>query len=136
MTRMIFTAVLFVLAACSGNDPDAKNAEDKYQKSQESMEQVEQKNPARFLTASIDTKKNLLGQTVVRGTIASKAKIVSYKDVGITLRFYSKTGALLEEDQDTVFETVSPGSSVKFKTKYFAPKDTDSVAVTVTGAKL
>ncbi len=100
------------------------------------MEEVEQKNPQRFLTAKIDTKKNLLGQTVVRGTINSTAKIVSYKDVGITLRFFSKTGALLEEDQDTVFETVDPGTSVKFKTKYFAPKNTDSVSVTVTGAKL
>ena len=100
------------------------------------MEMVEQKNPARFLSAEIDTKKNLLGQTVVRGTLTSSAKIVSYKDVDITLRFYSRTGALLEEDKDTVYETVSPGNKVKFKTKYFAPKDTDSVSVTVTGAKL
>lgn len=124
-----------IFASCSGGSPGS-GGKDTYAKSRESMEQVEQKNPARFLHAKIDTKKNLLGQTVVRGTIISTASIVSYKDVTIILRFFSKTGALLEEDKDTVFETVGPGSSVKFKTKYFAPKATDSVSVTVTGAKL
>ncbi|RYG50339.1 MAG: hypothetical protein EOO01_10950 [Chitinophagaceae bacterium] len=135
MTRYFTAALILLLMSCSGNSTETKD-KDKYQKSQESMEEVEQKNPQRFLSAKIDTKKNLLGQTVVKGTITSTAKIVSFKDVSITLRFFSKTGALLEEDQDTVFETVSPGSSVKFKTKYFAPKDSDSVSVTVTGAKL
>ena len=135
MTRLFCSFLLLAVFSCSNGNSSAKE-EDKYVKSQESMEEVEKKNPTRFLHASIDTKKNLLGQTVVKGVITSKAKIVSFKDVGITLRFYSKTGALLEEDKDTIYETVAPGSKVNFKTKYFAPKNTDSVSVTVTGAKL
>jgi hypothetical protein len=63
------------------------------------------------------------------------AKVASYKDVQIKLSFYSKTKALLEEDVETVFETLAPGKSAEFKTKYFAPKGTDSVALKIMGAK-
>ena len=31
---------------------------------------------------------------------------------------------------------IEPGKSVDFKTKYFAPKGTDSVAIKVVGAKI
>ena len=41
----------------------------------------------------------------------------------------------MEEDKETIFETVAPGRSADFKTKYFAPKGTDSVVLKVIGAK-
>ena len=58
------------------------------------------------------------------------------KDVNIKLSFYSKTRALLETDKETVFEVLQPGQSKNFKTKYFAPKGTDSVRLEVLGAKV
>ncbi len=60
----------------------------------------------------------------------------TYKDVDLKLTFYSKTKALLETDKETVFEVLPPGQSKNFKTKYFAPKGTDSVALEVLGAKV
>jgi hypothetical protein len=51
------------------------------------------------------------------------------------LSFFSKTGVKLDEGLETVYENIAPGKSVKFKTKYFAPKGTDSVAVQVMKAK-
>jgi hypothetical protein len=61
--------------------------------------------------------------------------VATYKDVDVKLDFYSKTGTLLETDKETVFEVIGPGQSKNFKTKYFAPKGTDSVALSVTAAK-
>lgn len=59
-----------------------------------------------------------------------------YKDVDLKLDFYSKTKALLETDKETVYERIHPGETKAFKTKYFAPKGSDSVALRVLGAKV
>lgn len=107
----------------------------KYEKSKETLAETEQKNPARFLIAAGNFKKNFMGQTVVKGTIANNAKIVSFKDVDIKLSFYSKTRTLLEEEHEVVYETVHPGERKNFKSKYFSPKGTDSVAMNVVSAK-
>ncbi len=131
----IFSATL-LLISCGGNSKEANaTAEKNYEKTKETLEQTEQKNPTKFLSVEGDKKKNLLGQTVVRVQIANKAKIVTYKDIEVKLTFYSKTGALLEEDHETIYENIAPGNSVKYKTKYFTPKGADSVAFKVETAK-
>ncbi|MEP7230483.1 MAG: hypothetical protein ABI691_09545 [Ginsengibacter sp.] len=43
---------------------------------------------------------------------------------------------MFETDKETIFELLPPGQSKNFKTKYFAPKGTDSVALEVLAAKV
>ena len=127
--------IVFLFSSC-GNNSDFPVTESKdYQKSSETIEKTEQKHPENFLTVEGKKKKNMLGQTVIRGTIINKAKMVTFKDVEIKLFFYSKTGTLLEEDVETIYEEVHPGSSVRFKSKYFAPKGSDKLELKVMGAK-
>lgn len=125
----------FVLAACNSTDKPADKAKDKYEQTKETLEETEKKNPNRFLSVSGHDKRNLIRQTVIKGTISNGAKIVSYKDIDVELSFFSKTGALLEKDHEVIYETVAPGNTVSFKTKYFAPKGTDSVGLKILGAK-
>lgn len=66
----------------------------------------------------------------------NNATVATYKDVDLKLSFFSKTKALLETDKETVFEVIHPSESKNFKTKYFAPKGTDSVALEVLAAKV
>jgi hypothetical protein len=131
---MLFaTAVLF---SCNSNDTKKVETDKQdYEKTKENLADKERKDPQKFLIVSGHDKHNLLGQTVVKGTITNKATVASYKDVDVKLDFYSKTGTLLETDKETVFEIIAPGQSKNFKTKYFAPKGTDSVALAVTAAK-
>ncbi len=125
-----------IISACSSSDKKTGDkAKDKYEQTKETLEETEKKNPARFLSVSGHDKRNLIGQTVVKGTLTNNAKVCTYKDVNVELAFYSKTGALLEKDNETVFEVLAPGESKSFKTKYFAPKGTDSVALVVKDAK-
>ena len=131
---LFITAVL--IAACnSSSDKKADVTKDKYEQTKETLQETEKKNPVMFLTVNGHDKHNLIGQTVVKGTLHNTAKIATYTDVQLKLTFFSKTGALLEEDAETIFETIAPGKSADFKTKYFAPKGTDSVALKVMGAK-
>lgn len=127
----------FVFIACNSNKKDdpAKD-KDKYQQTKETLEQTEKKNPKRFLTVDGHDRKNLIGQRVIKGTVSNKATVASFKDVDIELSFFSKTGTLLEKDHEVVYETIAPGESTSFKTKYFAPKGTDSVAMVIVGAKV
>lgn len=130
----IGASILIMFVACRSNQHH-NDSTDPYEKGKASVEEIEKKNPARFLSVSGKNKKNLVGQTVIRGNIHSNAKMVAFKDIDLKLSFYSKTGALLEEDREVIYETVNPGDDVQFKSKYFAPKGTDSVALKVIGAK-
>lgn len=129
----IFSIVLF--SACN-NKADDKKAVDNYEKGKSTVAEIEQKNPERFLQVNGHDKKNLIGQTVIKGNITNNAKMVSFKDIDIKLSFYSKTGALLEEDHEVIYETIAPGENKNFKTKYYAAKGTDSVAMKVISAKV
>lgn len=124
------------LFSCSSNDLKEPSEKESYELTKENLLKKEQKNPAGFLLVSGHDKKNLLGQTVVKGVLTNKATIAVYKDVDLKLSFYSKTRALLETDRETIFELLQPGQSKNFKTKYFAPKGTDSVALEVLSAKI
>ena len=137
--KTILFSLLSSIIFLSCSESDSKKAEkekDSYEATKESLQDKEKKNPQKFLTVSGHDRHNLLGQTVVKGTITNKATVASFKDVDIQLDFYSKTGTLLETDKETVFEVLAPGQSKNFKTKYFAPKGTDSVALKVMGAKV
>lgn len=131
----IAIGTLLFFAACNGSDKKNEVPKDKYEEIKETLAEKEKKTPTRFLVVTGHDKRNLIGQTVVKGSLTNKATVNSYKDVEVELSFYSKTGTLLEKDNETIFETIAPGKTADFKTKYFAPKGTDSVALRVVGAK-
>jgi hypothetical protein len=126
--------VSFVFAACGG-DEKASSEKDKYQQTRETLEQTEKENPKRFLSVEGDERKNLIRQTVVKGTITNKATVASFKDIDVEISFYSETGALLLRDHEVVYKVVGPNSSENFKYKTYAPKGTDSVVMKIAGAK-
>ena len=136
MKNLCSLIIISIIIVSGCNNSQQKNAADKeeYQKAQETLLEKEAKNPVNFLKVNSKEKHNLLGQTVIKGTIMSIAKICVYSDIAIELSFFSKTGKLLEKDNETIYETIDPGISVDFKTKYFAPKGTDSVVIKVVSA--
>jgi len=126
-----------IIFSCNSNDSKNITTEkENYELTKKNLKDKEIKHPEIFLSVTGGDKHNLIGQTVVKGSITNKASVAVYKDVDVQLDFYSKTGALLETDNETIYETIHPGTSKKFKTKYFAPKGSDSVALRVLGAKI
>jgi hypothetical protein len=134
LLSIVFSVIVF---SCSEDEVQKKSTEqESYKITKESLLKKEIKSPQSFLFVGGHDKRNMLGQTVVKGILTNKATVAVFKDVDIKLSFYSKTRALLETDKETVFEVLQPGESKNFKTKYFAPKGTDSVALEVLGAKV
>jgi hypothetical protein len=123
---------LLTISCNQPNNPDPKN----YEVNKKSILEKEQNNPKDFLAISVSNKKNIMGQTVVIGNIKNNALLARYKDIHINLYFYSKTSTLVDTEEETIYEQLFPGDQKKFKTKYFAPKGTDSVFVEISGAKI
>jgi hypothetical protein len=128
---ILFSLSFIFLFACKTENKEKKFDPQSYEKTKESLADKEKNNLAKFLKVDNRDRKNLIGQTVVIGHITNKATICTFKDVELKMSFYSKTGTKLDEGIETIYETILPGESVKFKTKYFAPKGTDSVAIQV-----
>ena len=133
---VLFLLISILVSSCKGKTKAETAEKDSYEKTKESLGEKEKKNPTAFLKVSSKDKRNLIGQTVIKGTVSNTAKVCAYKDVELELSFFSKTGVLLEKDNETVYEMIEPGKSADFKSKYFAPKGTDSVAIKVAGAKI
>lgn len=128
---IVFTSTFLISCQSENSETEQKS----YQQTKEILLDKEEKNPANFITASSHDKKNLLGQTVIKGKVANHATVAVYKDVEIKMFFYSKTRALLDTETETIFEELRPGQTKDFKTKYFAPKGTDSVGIQVLHAQ-
>ncbi len=135
MKKLIAVIIVVVtLSGCKNEKKDAQFDAKSYEEVKETLAEKEKNNPVKFLSVSNRDRKNLIGQTVVIATIANQATISWYKDIEIRLSFFSKTGVKLDEGMETVYENLAPGQSTKFRTRYFAPKGTDSVAITVVKA--
>lgn len=135
MNKYLGFFLLFSVILIACNSDPVKNEKESYDATKNVLLKKEEINPSAFLTVTGNSRKNIVGQTVVRGTIVNKASVATFKDVNIELTFFSKTKALLETDKETIFQILNPGESQDFKTKYFAPKGTDSVGLRVLGAK-
>ena len=132
----VLIVVSFVFASCTGDEKSEEaKSKDKYEQTKETLGETEKKNPKRFLSVEGDERKNLIRQTVVKGTITNKATVASFKDIDVELSFYSETGALLLKDHEVVYKLIGPNSSENFKYKTYAPKGTDSVVMKIAGAK-
>jgi hypothetical protein len=137
MKKVLNLLLISSLLFTSCKSKEQKNLEEKnnYEQAEKALGERENKNPVMFLTVESHDKHNLIGQTVIKGTITNKAKVCTYKDIALEFSFYSKTGTLLEKDNETIYTVIAPGKDSDFKSKYYAPKRTDSVVIKIVGAK-
>lgn len=77
----------------------------------------EKNSPKKYLDANYTYRVNLAANTIVEGKITNSAMVAGFKNVEITVYFYSKTDRVLGQESFTVMEFVSPNGSVDFKHK-------------------
>lgn len=104
-----------------------------YQEQKETIAQKEQNNPLQFLKLKEDDKKNLLGATVIKGTITNTATVSAYSNIRLKLLSF-KQGVQVEEHEDVQKGILEPNHTMDFKIKYRLPKGADSVSVTIMSA--
>jgi hypothetical protein len=129
MKHTIYFLFLVAVLVCGCNSGSS------YENSKENLYDKEKDAPLDFLSISGSDKRNFFGQTVVRATITNKASVCSYDDVRVKLLYYDKEGKQVANHEEELEKPVGPNSTVKFTAKYFTPKGTDSVAMSIMSAK-
>jgi len=128
-----FFSILVLIFFFSCGSSEIQSEAETYEKAKESLSDKEKNNPLKFLKVTGDDKKNLIGQTVISGTVTNSATVIAYKDIRIKMLSY-KDGKMVEEHEDVIDGIVKPGSTKSFKTRYRLPKGTDSIALSVMSA--
>ena len=129
-------AILIVscLLSCGGNASSEKDIKN-YEATKDKLAKREKKFPTEFLSINSTNKRNLIGQTVVNGVIKNAATVTAYKKVRVKLLYYS-SGALVENHEEVYDEIILPNNQHSYKAKYFTPKNTDSVSVSIMSAEV
>ncbi|MBC8033256.1 MAG: hypothetical protein H7Y03_03865 [Chitinophagaceae bacterium] len=91
----------------------------------------ERSHPENYLIQEGRWRKNIIGQTVLEGTITSKATVADFKDVQLQVVWLTKTNTELRTNIYPVFEYFAAGKTVPYKIKAVAPSGTSNIRVTV-----
>lgn len=132
MKPLVIALFLLGFAACKSDERKVNDIA--YAQQKESLASSEKEKPLAFLKIKGDDRKNLIGQTVVRGVITNAATVCSYKDIRVKMLCYNKAGNMVEEHEDIINDVIKPNSDKDFKTRYRLPKGTDSIALSIMSA--
>ncbi len=124
--------IIFTLFTSCGADDDKAES---YQQQKQSLLNSEKSNPLRFLKVTSDFKKNLLGKTVVKGSVENTATVASYRNVRLKLLYFND-GKLFENHEDVMTDVLKPGDEIGFKLRYKLHQKADSVSVSVMSADI
>lgn len=102
-----------------------------YEATKLSLEEQEKIAPVTFLEVSGTFRENLIGETVVEGIVKSNASVAKYKDLVLTVNFYTKTDTYLRSEDFILYEFINPGSELEFKIKTSAPEGSEKIGLEV-----
>lgn len=91
----------------------------------------EHEDPSTYLDVTATFRKNLIGETVLEGTIKNNATAAAFKDIVLQAEFLAPSGTVLSKKKFTKYEVLGPGYDVTFKFKTEAPKESTKVRMSV-----
>ena len=134
MRSLITVFICLCLLSACGSDTINESDKTDYNEHKNNLANEEKQKPLSFLKVETSDKKNLLGNTVVKGTVSNAATVCSYKEIRLKLLSYDAAGKVMEEHEDMINDVIQPNSSKDFKLRYHLPKGTDSIAVSIMSA--
>jgi len=98
------------------------------------LKQKEQQDFGKYITGNYQTRKNIIGEQIVEGTLTNTADLSTFKDVVLEVTFLSKTQTPLNVQNHIVYELLTPKKSVAFKIKTIAPSATQGCSMRIINA--
>lgn len=128
----LFILISFILFSCGGNSS-------LHQKSPEELRQElktrEQTNYKDYLSVKYDlTKTFWTEEDVIKGLIANTASIARFKDIVITITFFTATDTELGSQDFVEYKFFEPNSKTAFEIKTKSPSATKKIGVTIRSA--
>ena len=125
ITFLLTCFTIFGFIGCQNNIKDS-NSSNVSEKSptvlRKELVDIEKKNPLKYLTVKATWKKNLIGETVIQGTITNNATLANFKDVQLQITWLTQTNTeLSSETPPPIYDYFRPNESRPFKKKFNAP---------------
>ncbi len=106
-----------------------------YQEKIMTVEEMEQAEPTRFLSAHGQYRENFWGDKLkIKGTIQNAATVASYKDALVRVTYYTKTETVLGNSTHTVYEIFQPKSTSEFELEIDNYKDVHRIGLVLISA--
>lgn len=83
--------------------------------------------PAEFVKVDFAHRRNILGETVVEGTLVNQAELTTYRDLQLVLYFDNAEGVAMDSASEVVFETIMPQKQTTFRLKQKGPRKAKDV---------
>jgi len=90
--------------------------------------------PARYVKVKTNWRKNLIGETVLEGTLQNTAPIYNFKDPILLATWLSKTHTVMGTSRYPLYEYLEAGRTIPFKLKAKAPSKFADVKVSIESA--
>jgi hypothetical protein len=101
----------------------------------EELYNKELRKPKEYLTVTYDlTYRVFSGKDEIRGTIYNNANFASFKDVVLTVAYFSATDTEIDRETYTIYDYVYAGSSSDFVIKTYSPQGTKKIGVYIKSA--
>lgn len=99
------------------------------------IEQIENSEPTRFLTADGNYNESFWGTKIkVYGKITNKATVATFKDATVRFKYYAKTKTILGSKDYTIYELFPPNSVKSFELRIENYKNVNSIGWEVINA--
>jgi len=113
---------------------EANRLEKTAAKSNSEGSQKETVNPTRYLKVKTSWRKNLIGETVLTGTLQNTSPTYKFKDPVLLVTWLSKTNTVMGTIRYPLFEYLEAGRTIPFKLKAKAPSKHTDVKVSIESA--
>jgi len=101
----------------------------------EELYHKELRKPKEYLTVTYDlTYRVFSGKDEIKGTIYNNANFASFKDVVLTVAYFSATDTEIDRETYTIYDYVYAGSSSDFVIKTYSPQGTKKIGVYIKSA--
>lgn len=90
--------------------------------------------PQEFIVLTYSTRKNLLGETVIEGSMTNNAEATAYRDLQMIMYFDNADGIPIDSASQTVFEQMLPGGKAEFRLKEKGPRKAKEVRLLIKDA--
>lgn len=118
------------VSAIEKNNPPAKTPA----QLKEERRKKEIANPAMYVKTKINWRKNLVGETVLEGTLTNTAALANFKDPVVLITWLSKTNTTLATSRYPLYEYLGAKKTISYKLKVKAPSKYNSVKASVESA--
>lgn len=142
MKKLLIIFLIILIAACGQTNSSIKEnssfSNSSHEKTPEELRQEllmkEKQNPITYLKQQSTWRRNLIGETVLEGTISNIATLANFKDVILDVTWLTKTQTKLKSEKYAVYEYIGAGKSITYKIKANAPSSTGGVQIEIASA--